>query len=163
MHWDVFAISAAHLYLPKLPWRAHSPNPRETSERMNFNDIDKKTFNLKTVYILISDVFFFIKKNVTKCLGHHYAIWTSDSNILLAQKIFFGPAKGWPSFQTLEYHIYLYACCLKISLSVKLLIQYTKIKKNHVKKWQKIVKNKINWHASTVIEKNCRNYTRWYE
>jgi hypothetical protein len=33
------------------------PNPRETSERMNFNDIDKKTFNLKTVYILISDVF----------------------------------------------------------------------------------------------------------
>ena len=39
-----------------------SPNPHETSERMNFNDIAKKTFNLKTVYILISDVFFFIKK-----------------------------------------------------------------------------------------------------
>ena len=35
-----------------------SPNPRETSERMNFNVIDKKTINLKTVYILISDVFF---------------------------------------------------------------------------------------------------------
>jgi hypothetical protein len=34
------------------------PNPRETSERMKFNDIDKKTFNLKTVYILISDDFF---------------------------------------------------------------------------------------------------------
>jgi hypothetical protein len=48
---------------------------------MNFNDIDKKTF----------------KKNVTKCLGHHYAIWTSDSNFLLAQKNVFGPAKGWPS------------------------------------------------------------------
>jgi hypothetical protein len=31
-----------------------SPNPRETSERMNFNVIDKKTINLKTVYILIS-------------------------------------------------------------------------------------------------------------
>ena len=28
---------------------------------------------------------FFHKKNVTKCLGHHYAIWTSDSNFLLAQ------------------------------------------------------------------------------
>ena len=27
---------------------------------------------------------FFHKKNVTKCLGHHYAIWTSDSNFLLA-------------------------------------------------------------------------------
>ena len=27
---------------------------------------------------------FFHKKNVTKCLGHHYAIWTSDSNLLLA-------------------------------------------------------------------------------
>jgi hypothetical protein len=27
---------------------------------------------------------FFHKKNVTKCLGHHYAIWTSDSHFLLA-------------------------------------------------------------------------------
>ena len=27
------------------------------------------------------------KKNVTKFLGHHYAIWASDSNFLLAQKI----------------------------------------------------------------------------
>jgi hypothetical protein len=27
---------------------------------------------------------FFHKKNVTKCLGHHYAIWTSDFNFLLA-------------------------------------------------------------------------------
>jgi hypothetical protein len=26
------------------------------------------------------------------CLGHHYAIWTSDSNFLLAQNFFFGPA-----------------------------------------------------------------------
>ena len=44
---------------------------------------------------------FFPKKNVTKCLCHHYAIWTSDSNFLLAQKIFSGPAKGCPSFQAL--------------------------------------------------------------
>ena len=29
---------------------------------------------------------FFHKKNVTKCLGHHYAIWTNDSNFLLAPK-----------------------------------------------------------------------------
>ena len=35
-----------------------SPNPCETSERMNFNVIDEKTINLKTVYILISDVLF---------------------------------------------------------------------------------------------------------
>ena len=26
----------------------------------------------------ISMMSFFHKKNVTKCLGHHYAIWTSD-------------------------------------------------------------------------------------
>ena len=63
MHWGVFAISALHLYLPKLPRRAppptpQPPNPRETSERMNVNVIDKKTINLKTLYILISDVFF---------------------------------------------------------------------------------------------------------
>ena len=42
---------------------------------------------------------FFHKKNVTKFMGHHYAIWASDSNILLAQKKFFGPAKGWPHFR----------------------------------------------------------------
>ena len=42
---------------------------------------------------------FFHKKNVTKCLGHHYAIWTSDSNFLLAQKKLLGPAKGGPNFR----------------------------------------------------------------
>ena len=35
---------------------------------------------------------FFHKINVTKCLGHHYAIWTSDSNYLLAQKKKFRPS-----------------------------------------------------------------------
>ena len=34
--------------------------------------------------------------------GHHYAIWASDSNFLLAPKNLFGPAKGWPSFQALQ-------------------------------------------------------------
>ena len=38
MHWGVFAILAAHLYQNYL----EAPNPRETSERMNFNVIDKK-------------------------------------------------------------------------------------------------------------------------
>ena len=47
MHWGVFAISAAHLY------QNYLEEPRKTRERMNFNDIDKKTINLKTVYILI--------------------------------------------------------------------------------------------------------------
>ena len=37
---------------------------------------------------------FFHKKNVTKCLGHHYAIWTSDSNFLLAQKKISGQPKA---------------------------------------------------------------------
>jgi hypothetical protein len=56
MHWGVFAISAARplLYQNYL----EEPQPHETSERMNFNVIDKKTINLKTVYILISDVLF---------------------------------------------------------------------------------------------------------
>ena len=60
MHWGVFAISAAHLYQNYFeeppPPPPPPPNPCETSERMNFNVIDKKTINLKTVYILISDV-----------------------------------------------------------------------------------------------------------
>ena len=42
---------------------------------------------------------FFHKKNVTKCLGHHYAIWTSDSNFLLGQNFFFGPANAGPLFR----------------------------------------------------------------
>ena len=42
---------------------------------------------------------FLHKKNVTKCLGHHYAIWTSDSNFLLAQKKNFGPAYAGPHFR----------------------------------------------------------------
>ena len=29
---------------------------------------------------------FFHNKNVTKFMGHHYAIWANDSNILLDQK-----------------------------------------------------------------------------
>ena len=42
---------------------------------------------------------FFHKKNVTKCLCHHYAIWTSDSNFLLAQNFFFGPVKAGTHFR----------------------------------------------------------------
>ena len=81
-----------------------APNPRETSERMNFNDIDKKhlIWKLFIYWYLMS---FCHKKNVTKCLGHHYAIWTSDSNFLLAQIFFFGQDKGLPSFQALNVKI----------------------------------------------------------
>jgi hypothetical protein len=62
MHWGVFAISAAHLYLPKLPWRP--PNPRETSKRMNFNVVDKKQLIWKLFIHLYIDIWclFFIKK-----------------------------------------------------------------------------------------------------
>jgi hypothetical protein len=35
---------------------------------------------------------FFHKKNVTKFMGHHYAIWANGCNILLTQKKNFGPA-----------------------------------------------------------------------
>ena len=31
---------------------------------------------------------FFIKKNVTKCMGHHYAIWSSDKYFTGPNKIF---------------------------------------------------------------------------
>jgi hypothetical protein len=61
------------------------PNPCETSERMNFNVIDKKKQLIWKLFIYWYLMSFFHKKNVTKCLGHHYAIWTSD----------------WPSFQAL--------------------------------------------------------------
>ena len=41
---------------------------------------------------------FFRKKNVTKFMGHHYAIWASDSNILLAQKKNSGQPLAVPHF-----------------------------------------------------------------
>jgi hypothetical protein len=52
---------------------------------MNFNVIDKKQLIWK-LFIYWYLMSFFHKIDVTKCLGHHYAIWTSDSNFLLAQK-----------------------------------------------------------------------------
>ena len=51
---------------------------------------------------------FFHKKNVTKCLGHHYAIWTSDSNVLLAQIFFSGNGNWYPMYLYSWYPIYLY-------------------------------------------------------
>ena len=45
---------------------------------------------------------FFHKKNVTKCLGHHYAIWTSDSNFLLAQIFFVSIPYIGPVFTSYE-------------------------------------------------------------
>jgi hypothetical protein len=59
---------------------------------MNFSVIDKKKqLTLKTVYILISDGFFFIKKKCHKFFGMPFGPVT---NILLTQK-------GWPSFKAL--------------------------------------------------------------
>jgi hypothetical protein len=90
MHWGVFAISAAHLYQNYLE---EPPNPRETRERMNFNDIDK--INLKTVYILIhvSDVFFFHKKKMSQNVWATIMPFGSVTlNFLLAQKKIFGAA-----------------------------------------------------------------------
>ena len=81
----IYALGCFHNFSctpePKLPWRA--PNPHETSERMNFNVIDKKQLIWKLfIYWYLMSCFH--KENVKKCLGHHYAIWTSDSNFLLA-------------------------------------------------------------------------------
>ena len=56
---------------------------------MNFNVIDKKQLIWK-LFIYWYLMSFFHKIDVTKCLGHHYAIWTSDSNFLLAQKKILG-------------------------------------------------------------------------
>ena len=98
----IYALGCFRIFsctpVPKLPWRA--PNPRETSERMNFNVIDKKQLIWKLlIYCIDIWCLFFIKKYVTKCLGDHYAIWTSDSNFLLAPKNNFGPAKADPHFR----------------------------------------------------------------
>jgi hypothetical protein len=60
------------------------------------NNLIQSFWKLFIYWYLMS---FFHKKNVTKCLGHHYAIWTSDFNFLLAQKKIFGPAKAGAHFR----------------------------------------------------------------
>jgi hypothetical protein len=59
----------------------------------NVLDIQSNLYIKAIFWYLMS---FFHKKNVTKFMGHHYAIWASDSNIWLTQKKNFGPAKGLP-------------------------------------------------------------------
>ena len=53
-------FSCTPVTVPKLPWRA--PTPLRLVKEWILMLLIKKTINLKTVYILISDVFFFIKK-----------------------------------------------------------------------------------------------------
>ena len=75
----VFAITAAHLDLPKLPWRAPPPTPvRLVKEWILMLLIKKQLIWKLFIYWHLRLMSFFHKKNVTKCLGHHYAIWTSD-------------------------------------------------------------------------------------
>ena len=102
MHWGVFAISAAHLYLPKLPWSVPPTLVRLVKQCILMLLIKKQLIWKLFIYWYLMS--FFHKKNVTKCLGHHYAIWTSDSNFLLAQQFFFGPAS--PHFRQCKYTIY---------------------------------------------------------
>ena len=67
-----------------------SPNPVKLVKEWILMLLIKKTINLKTVYILISDVFF-SWKNVTKFLGHHNAIWASDSNFKHCRSMYSSP------------------------------------------------------------------------
>jgi hypothetical protein len=79
--------------VPKLPWRA--PNPRETSDRMNFNVIDKKqlTWKLFIYWYLMS----FFHKKMSQNLWATIMPFGPVTNLLLAQNFFL----GWPSFQAL--------------------------------------------------------------
>ena len=96
--WCFRNFSCTPVTVPKLPWRAPTP-VKLVKEWILMLLIKKKlTWKLFIYWYLMS---FFHKKIVTKFMGHHYTIWASDSNILLAPKKFFGPAWGWPSFQAL--------------------------------------------------------------
>ena len=67
--------------VPKLPWK---PHPRETSERMNFNVIDKKNNQPENCLYTSIDIWclFFIKK-----MSENF--WASYSNFLLAPNFCF--------------------------------------------------------------------------
>ena len=70
---------------------------------------------------------FFHKINVTKCLGHHYAIWTSDSNFLLAQKKNSGQPKAGPHFRHCLYYqiiLCLYLLFQSLTHSINILNMY---------------------------------------
>jgi hypothetical protein len=66
---------------------------------MNCNVIDQKQLIWK-LFIYWYLMSFYHKINVTKCLGHHYAIWTSDWFFTWHKNFFSGQPKL-PSFQAL--------------------------------------------------------------
>ena len=75
-----------------------SPNPRETSERMNFNVIDKKkqlTWKLFIYWYLMS----FFHKKMSQNLWATIMPFGPVTNILLGQKFFFGPTRAGPHFR----------------------------------------------------------------
>jgi hypothetical protein len=69
------------------------PNPRETSERMNFNVIDKKQLIWK-LFIYWYLMSFFHKK-----MSQNVWAFGPVTNFLLAQNFFFGPAKAGAHFR----------------------------------------------------------------
>ena len=93
-------FSCMPVTVPKLPWRAPTP-VRLVKEWILMLLIKKQlSWKLSIYWYLMS---FFHKKNVTKFMGHHYAIWTSDSNILLAQQIFFRASQRLSLISGTEY------------------------------------------------------------
>ena len=89
---------------------------------------------------------FFHKKNVTKCLGHHYATWTSDANFLLAPNFFFGPAIGWPSFEAL-YILCVYAIMAPAQESETIVFNFRKLLSTLPKyaELEQILLFSVNW------------------
>jgi hypothetical protein len=144
MHWGVFAISAAHLYLPKLPWRAPTP-VRLVKEWILMLILIKKTINLKTVYILISDVFFSSKK-CHKMFGPPLCHLDQWCNFFTGPNFFFGPSIGWPSFEAL-YILCVYAIMAPAHESETIVFNFRKLLSTLPKyaELEQILLFSVNW------------------
>jgi hypothetical protein len=82
MHWGVFAISAARLLLYKITLK--SPNPCETSERMNFNVIDKNIYSRSMVHVFRVRVVNTTFNNIS--VGQYNIRVTGPNGIMVAHK-----------------------------------------------------------------------------
>jgi hypothetical protein len=85
----------------KITLKRSPPNPRETSERMNFNVIDQKQFIWK-LFIYWYLISFYHKKKCHKMFGPPLCHLDQWLIFYWPKNFFFRPVKGWPSFQALQ-------------------------------------------------------------
>ena len=92
--------------VPKLPWRA--PNPRETSERMNFNVINKKQLTSKLF------IYWYLMSIFPKKMSQNF--WATNMPFGPVTLIFYWPKQifSGPHFRYCDHYVYSLSTSTKV-------------------------------------------------